>query len=91
LRAGSIRQLLPGTGFYRAAHDLRERCPSIKRRGGDVDKRPDESIDSPRASRRPGVVDPAALGPDDAFQAYELRYKIMGQTGTLILALPPAP
>ncbi len=37
------------------------------------------------------VVDPAALGPDDAFQANELRYKIMGQKGTLILALPPAP
>lgn len=37
------------------------------------------------------VVDPAALGPDDAFQAYKLRYKIMGQKGTLILALPPAP
>jgi hypothetical protein len=37
------------------------------------------------------VVDPAAVGPDDALESYVLRYKIMGQTGTLIVAPPAAP
>lgn len=35
------------------------------------------------------IVDPAAAGPDDAFESYVLRYKILGQKGSLVV--PPVP
>jgi hypothetical protein len=35
------------------------------------------------------VVNPASIGPDDALESYELKYKVMGQKGSLIV--PPVP